>query len=178
MFHPFSDVIPRTVEHILKLWADSWDLHSNTNLNGIQSIVGKNSWSYGITSKENIAVRLCRIDHAMMAHHLIFMKNNAHNPFFCSFISNILCIKLKIWAVLQLCSPSYMWGLAFYPRGKYLHYRIILLRRGVWADRTSSTLSNFIIIAVSLPNQKSERSCVYVLVVSIRPLTKKNFIWF
>jgi hypothetical protein len=52
----------------LKLWADSWDLHSNNNLNGIQAIVGKNSWSYGITSKENIAVRLCRIDHAMMTH--------------------------------------------------------------------------------------------------------------
>jgi hypothetical protein len=41
MFHPFSDVIPRRVEHILKLWADSWDLHSNNNLNGIQAIVGK-----------------------------------------------------------------------------------------------------------------------------------------
>ena len=68
MFHPFIDVIPRRVEHILKLWADSWDLHSNNNLNGIQSIVGKISWSYGITSKENIAVRLCRIDHVMMAH--------------------------------------------------------------------------------------------------------------
>ena len=68
MFHPFSDVIPRRVENILKLWADSWNLHSNNNLNGIQSIVGKNSWSYGMTSKENIAVRLCRIDHAMMVH--------------------------------------------------------------------------------------------------------------
>ena len=68
MFHPFSDVIPRRVENILKLWADSWNLRSNNNLNGIQSIVGKHSWSYGITSKENIAVRLCRINHAMMVH--------------------------------------------------------------------------------------------------------------
>ena len=68
MFHPFSDVIPRRVENILKLWADSWNLHSNNNLNGIQSIVGKNYWSYGMTSKENIAVRLCRIDYAMMVH--------------------------------------------------------------------------------------------------------------
>jgi hypothetical protein len=43
MFHPFADVIPRIVENILKLCADSWNLHSNNNLNGIQSIVGKNS---------------------------------------------------------------------------------------------------------------------------------------
>ena len=67
-------------ENILKLWADSLDLHSNNNLNEIQSIVGKHSWSYGITSKENIAVRLCRINHAMMTHNFIKMNNNAHNP--------------------------------------------------------------------------------------------------
>ena len=54
--------------------------------------------------------------------------------------------------------------------GKYLHYRIILLREGVWTDRTRLPLSNFIIIAVPLPSQESERSRVYVLVVSILPL--------
>jgi hypothetical protein len=43
MLHPFADVIPRIVENILKLWADCWDLHSNNNLNGFQSIVGKNA---------------------------------------------------------------------------------------------------------------------------------------
>jgi hypothetical protein len=43
MFHPFANVIPRIVGNILKLWADSWDLHSNNNLNGIQAIVGSNS---------------------------------------------------------------------------------------------------------------------------------------
>jgi hypothetical protein len=43
MFHPFANVIPRIVGNILKLWVDSWDLHSNNNLNGIQAIVGSNS---------------------------------------------------------------------------------------------------------------------------------------
>jgi hypothetical protein len=43
MVHRFADVIPRIVGNILKLWADSWDLHSNNNLNGIQAIVGNHS---------------------------------------------------------------------------------------------------------------------------------------
>jgi len=114
------------------------------------------------------------------------MKNNV-----IPFISNILCIKFKIWAALQRCSPSYMWGLAFYSREKYLHYRIISLRVVVWGPLKGLAYTRSLLlttvwryqrgnkIKVPVLSQEGERSCIWVVGVLILYLCFYDCsIWF
>jgi hypothetical protein len=84
-----------------------------------------------------------------------------------------------MWALTWLYEdwPSYMWGLTWlYVRidllltcRKHLHNHITSLRGGVWAHKASLTLPLF--IEVPVPNQESERSCIWVLGVLIFPLS-------
>ena len=86
-----------------------------------------------------------------------------------------LCIKFKIWAALQRCSPSYMRGLTFYSRGKYLHYRIIALRVVVLGPIKEFSLHPLSLLTkvwryqrgnqlkVPVLSQECERSCIWVV---------------
>ena len=51
----------------------------------------------------------------------------------------------------------------------FIHDRVISLRGELWAHKTSLTPPLF--IEVSVPSQESERSCIFVLFVSILPLS-------
>ena len=53
--------------------------------------------------------------------------------------------------------------------GKHLHHRIISVRGGVWAHKTSFTPQLFIEVPAS--SQESERSYIFVLWISILPLS-------
>ena len=54
-------------------------------------------------------------------------------------------------------------------RGKYLHGRII--SRGEEVCDHDNSLTQSLLIEVPVPSQKSERSCMYALGVSILPLS-------
>jgi hypothetical protein len=77
-------------------------------------------------------------------------------------ILTILLVSAK--SSLQSCSCNYIWVLVIY---WYLKYSCMTesFQRQAWVHETSLTLPR--LIEVSLPSQKSERSCIFVLMVSI-----------
>ena len=64
----------------------------------------------------------------------------------------------------QHCSPSYRLYILLIA-GKYLHSGIIIIKEEDWVHKTS--WSSSLCIEVSVPFQKSEQSCIYVLELSI-----------
>ena len=64
----------------------------------------------------------------------------------------------------QHCSPSYRLCILL-TTGKYLHSSIIIIKEEDWVHKTS--WSSSLCIEVSVPFQKSEQSCIYVLELSI-----------
>ena len=90
----------------------------------------------------------------------------------------VLCIMFKIipFFIIMLFNRLYVRIDILPTYENHFHDRIISLRGQVWAHKTSLTPPLF--IGVPVPSQKSKRSYIYALGVSIMPLFYDFYIWF
>ena len=68
---PHTDFRRPIFKYIRRLWQDEWDLQVHNKLHDIHPVIGFNSYTSGLSRRDQVILTRCRIRHARLTHKFI-----------------------------------------------------------------------------------------------------------